>query len=63
MFWNVFGLADILGVVASALREGLRDSRSMLPLREFPLSMLPLFVVPLVICSHILMLYRLRNQR
>jgi hypothetical protein len=42
IFWNVFGLAGILGVVVSALREGLRDPRSMLPLREFPLSMLRL---------------------
>jgi hypothetical protein len=59
--WNVFGLVDILGVVASAFREGLRDATRMAPLRECPLSLLPTFLVPLIIVSHGLIFTRFRR--
>lgn len=57
--WNTLGLIDILFVVFSALRFGLRDWESMTPLRELPLSLLPTFIVPLIITSHILIFIRL----
>jgi hypothetical protein len=59
LVWNSFGLLDIAGVVADALREGLRNPSMMAPLRQFPLSLLPTFFVPLIIISHLLLLARI----
>jgi hypothetical protein len=52
--WNTLGLIDIIFVVLSALRFGLNDWQSMHALRELPLSLLPMFLVPLIIASHVL---------
>ncbi len=57
--WNTIGLIDIGFVVFSALRFGLRDWQSMHALRELPLSLLPTFLVPLIIASHVLIFVRL----
>jgi hypothetical protein len=59
LIWNTLGLIDIVFVVSSALRFGLNDWQSMHSLREFPLSLLPTFLVPLIIASHILIFVRL----
>ena len=59
IIWNSMGLIDIVFVVFSAMRFGLRDWLSMAPLRELPLSLLPTFLVPLIIASHILIFIRL----
>lgn len=59
MIWNALGLIDIVFVAFSAMRFGLRDWLSMAPLRELPLSLLPTFLVPLIIASHILIFIRL----
>jgi hypothetical protein len=56
--WNTIGLTDILFVVMMALRLGLEDPQSMHALREFPLSLLPSFLVPLIIASHVLIFFR-----
>jgi hypothetical protein len=56
--WNMSGLIDIVFVVASALRFGLKDWQSMHALRELPLSLLPTFLVPLIIASHVLIFVR-----
>jgi hypothetical protein len=58
MIWNTIGLTDILFVIITALRLGLKDWRSMHALREFPLSLLPTFLVPLIIVSHVLIFFR-----
>jgi hypothetical protein len=58
IIWNTIGLTDILFVVMTALRLGLEDWRSMHALREFPLSLLPTFLVPLIIVSHVLIFLR-----
>jgi len=56
--WNTLGLIDNVFVVASALRFGLKDWQSMHALRELPLSLLPTFLVPLIIASHVLIFVR-----
>jgi hypothetical protein len=61
--WNTLGLIDIVFVVLSALRVGLKDWQSMHALRELPLSLLPTFLVPLIIASHVLIFMRLIRAR
>ena len=61
--WNTLGLIDIVFVVSSALRFGLKDWQSMHALREFPLSLLPAFLVPFIIASHVLIFVRLIRAR
>jgi hypothetical protein len=59
LIWNTLGLIDIIFVVSSALQFGLNDWQSMHALRELPLSLLPAFLVPLIIASHVLIFVRL----
>jgi hypothetical protein len=61
--WNTLGLIDIIFVVSSAFRFGLKDWQSMHALRELPLSLLPTFLVPLIIASHALIFVRLPRAR
>ena len=61
--WNTLGLIDIVFVVSSAFRFGLKDWQSMHALRELPLSLLPTFLVPLIIASHVLIFVRLTRAR
>jgi len=63
LIWNTLGLIDIIFVVSSALRFGLKDWQSMHALRELPLSLLPTFLVPLIIASHVLIFVRLVRAR
>ena len=63
LIWNAIGLIDIIFVVFSALRFGLKDWQSMHTLRELPLSLLPTFLVPLIIASHVLIFVRLARAR
>jgi hypothetical protein len=61
--WNTIGVIDIIFVVFNALRFGLKDWQSMHALRDLPLSLLPTFLVPLIIASHILIFVRLIRAR
>jgi hypothetical protein len=62
--WNVIGLVDILLVVATAARLNLANSFSMRALTHLPLSLLPTFLVPLIIASHVVLFVRVaRVQR
>jgi hypothetical protein len=56
--WNVLGLVDILAVAVTAARSEMAVPGSMHQLDQFPLILLPIFVVPLVIVTHGLMLVR-----
>ena len=62
LVWNVIGLVDIGFVVASAARHGLVDPASMRALLVLPLALLPTFIVPLVIATHVLVFVRLRRR-
>ena len=57
------GLADILFVVATATRLAPADFKSMAALLEWPLSLLPAFIVPLIIFTHAVIFVRLKQMR
>jgi hypothetical protein len=61
--WNVIGLFDILGVVTAAATQALADPASMRALVVVPLGLLPTFLVPLIIATHILLFVLLLRER
>ncbi len=66
LLWNVFGLFDILMVLGTGMRLGLADPGQLAAITAFPMSLLPTFIVPLVIVTHVLIFIRLwetRNER
>jgi hypothetical protein len=60
--WNVFGLAEIVLVLGTGNRLGLANYEQMAWITEFPLSLLPTFVVPLIVVTHVAMILRLRKM-
>ena len=60
-----FGLlaADILFVVATASRLARADPDSMNALLRLPLSLLPTFLVPLLIADHVVVFWRIASRR
>ena len=63
LLWNIIGLADILSVVIGAARFAMADPSSMVGLFRLPLALIPLWLVPLIIASHVLLFARLRHAR
>jgi hypothetical protein len=61
--WNLIGLADILLVVVTAGRLAIADPASMHALTVLPLSLLPTFLVPIIIASHVVIATRLSRSR
>ena len=55
LVWNVAGLVDILGVLGNAVRLFVADPAFVEPFTSLPLAILPTFVVPIVIVSHVLL--------
>jgi len=60
--WNVIGFIDIMLVVITAARIGLAAPWRMLALTVLPLSLLPTFLVPLIIATHVIIYLRLRRE-
>jgi hypothetical protein len=59
VIWNLAGALDILLVVTLAARAALADPSAMTALFRLPLSLVPTFLVPLIIASHLLLVRRL----
>jgi len=57
--WNVIGLVDIALVVLTAVRLDLTNPLQMRVMTYLPLSLLPTFLVPLLIATHIIIYTRL----
>ena len=60
--WNVIGFIDIMMVVITAGRLGLAAPWRMMALTVLPLSLLPTFLVPLIIATHVIIYLRLRRE-
>ena len=63
LLWNAFGLFDILLVVALAAQQASIDPGFQNAFASLPLSLLPTFIVPLVIASHVLLFVWLAQER
>ncbi len=62
--WNLLGFLDILLVVITAGRLAMADPNSMIAITKLPLSLLPTFLVPIIIYSHLIIFIRLwRSNR
>ncbi|MBI2515392.1 MAG: hypothetical protein HYV95_00610 [Opitutae bacterium] len=59
LVWNIIGLVDLLFVAATAASLGIGGHPLMRHMLEFPLSLLPSFLVPLLIATHLLVFRRL----
>lgn len=62
LIWNIFGLLDIIFVVAAAGRINMSSPKELHELTVLPLSLLPTFIVPLIISTHIFMFYLLKKS-
>ena len=62
-FWNIIGLIDILLVLAAGARLGLQNPTQMRALTCLPLSLLPTFLVPLIIATHVIIFVRLSRTQ
>jgi hypothetical protein len=60
--WNVVGFVDIAMVVITAGRLGLQNGLQMRALTYLPLSLLPTFLVPVIITTHVIIFVRLRRD-
>ena len=58
VIWNTVGLVDILLVIASAARLNLAAPGELRALTHLPLSLLPTFLVPLIIVTHVIIYVR-----
>lgn len=61
--WNVVGLIDMLLVIATITRLNLTDPAQLQPFTQLPLSLLPTFLVPLILASHVVIYVRTARER
>ncbi len=60
--WNVIGLVDILMVLTTAAKLAWEDPAQLPALTYLPLSLLPTFLVPLILATHAIIFVRLRRE-
>jgi hypothetical protein len=60
--WNIAGAADLVLISVSAARLALEDPTSLRALGTLPLSLLPTFIIPLLLAVHGLILLRTRES-
>ncbi len=60
--WNVIGFVDIVLVVITAGRINSADASQLRSLTYLPLSLLPTFLVPLLIATHLMIFARLLRR-
>src|SRR4051812_32703810 len=58
VIWNVVGLIDIMMVIVTATRINLTTPGELRALTHLPLSLLPTFLVPLIIATHVILFVR-----
>ena len=61
--WNTIGLIDLVAVVATAAQLGLQHPAQMRALTCLPLSLLPTFLVPLLLATHVIIFVRLSREK
>jgi hypothetical protein len=61
--WNVVGLIGIVGMVSSAIRLNLASPAQLRAFTHLPLSLLPTFLVPLIVATHVVIFVRLSRER
>lgn len=61
--WNTLGFIDLVFVVGTATRLMMAEPASMSALLQLPLSLLPTFLVPVLLASHVILFWRLWVER
>ncbi len=60
--WNMIGFVDILLVLVTAGRLGFQGETRMVALTVLPLSLLPTFLVPLILFTHFVIYLRIPRE-
>jgi hypothetical protein len=60
LIWNGLGLLDLMAVVVNAARIAMANPPSMKAMLHPPLNLLPHFLVPILLASHVWLFRRLR---
>ncbi|HEY5080014.1 MAG TPA: hypothetical protein VII43_09205 [Opitutaceae bacterium] len=60
--WNLIGMTDLAVAIATAARLNLAQPGSMKELAQFPLALVPLWIVPMLILSHLYLLFGARTR-
>lgn len=62
IIWNTIGLMNVMLVAATMIRLGSNQPWQIWTFRFLPCSMLPTFLMPLLIATHVIIFGRLRGQ-